>query len=388
MAALRLVLRLFSKISGLEINFSKSCFVPINMNVQQIGMVRQILGCRKEEFPVSYLGMPLTVLKPSRHQFLPLIEKLEKRLQGWKQKLLSRGGRFQLVKSVLSTIPIYYMQCFLLPNWVINKVDRLRRLFLWGKNKSNERGLSLINWGLICTPIEWGGMGMTNLKIQNMALLLRWWWRAHHDQNSLWTSILNRLRRRNQALLWFVTGSFFWRQLQSIQHIFHMSTTWEIGDGCLISFWFHAWSGLPIRENRAPRPQQPYISLQQGLPLCQVIAPDSMTQASSIVLSSAQDRIIWRWSVHGLYMAKSIYTKMMEVGMIKDECSKVSRYKVPQTVRMFAYLLFKGRILTRDVLQRRGIPCQIDCVLCTRNAQETASHLLFECTYTAQLWNE
>lgn len=106
----------------------------------------------------------------------------------------------------------------------------------------------------------------------------------------------------------------FWRQLQSIQHILHWCTTWEIGDGQLTSFWFHAWNGLPIGRKKAPRPQQPYISLGQGLPLCQTIAPELLSSTNSIVLSSAQDRIVWRWTTHSLYTAKSVYTKMMEGG--------------------------------------------------------------------------
>lgn len=103
---LKLVLRQFSKVSGLKINYSKSSFVEFNLNPNQVQLVRIILDCHKTCLPVTYLGMPLTTKKPLRQCYMPLVEKLEKRLQGWKGKLISRGGRAQLVNSVLSSIPI------------------------------------------------------------------------------------------------------------------------------------------------------------------------------------------------------------------------------------------------------------------------------------------
>lgn len=112
---LKLTLKIFSKISGLGINFTKSSFVPLNLNPHQINVTRTILGCQPTTLPITYLGLPLTITKPNKHLFIPLIQKMEKRLQGWRGKLLSKGGRMQLVASVLSALPIYYMAAFKLP---------------------------------------------------------------------------------------------------------------------------------------------------------------------------------------------------------------------------------------------------------------------------------
>lgn len=64
------------------------------------------------------------------------------RLEG---QIISRGGRLQLVNSVLSVIPIYFMNCFQIPKWAIQRMDRVRRLFLWGRNEREGRGISLLN---------------------------------------------------------------------------------------------------------------------------------------------------------------------------------------------------------------------------------------------------
>lgn len=158
---IKVALRVFAKASGLEINFGKSGFVPINLTEMQIEEARAILGFANMKFPVTYLGMSLSINTLRRQEYLPLIEKLEKRLAGWRGKMISRGGKLQLVKSVLSTIPVYFMTCFLLPQWVIQRIDQIRKSFLWGKNDKVTRGISLINWELVCLPTDYGGMGGT-----------------------------------------------------------------------------------------------------------------------------------------------------------------------------------------------------------------------------------
>lgn len=126
----KILLRLFTKMSGLSINFAKSSIVPINLDQHAVQLIKAITGCSSTNFPVMYLGMPLTIKQPPKQAFMPLLDKLQLRLQGWQTKLISRGGRLQLVQSVMSAIPIYYMSCFKLPCWVINRIDKIRRDFL------------------------------------------------------------------------------------------------------------------------------------------------------------------------------------------------------------------------------------------------------------------
>lgn len=154
---LKIVLRLFSKASGLRINYAKSSFVTINVTQEEQSMVGTILGCKQTEFPISYLGMLLTIRQPNRAQFMPLVEKIDRRLQGWKCKMLSRGGRLQLVKSVLSSIPIYFMACFRLPRWTIARINKVMRRFLWGKSGPENRSMPRLNWNNVCVPTCWGG---------------------------------------------------------------------------------------------------------------------------------------------------------------------------------------------------------------------------------------
>lgn len=128
-------IRLFQKLcafsplcQGLKVNYAKSSFIPLNVAEVDQAWVKSVLGCTQTSFPTTYLGMPLSVKKPSKQLYIPLIEKIERRLQGWHSKLLSRGGRFVLAQTIRSTIPIYHMICFVLTKWVIydmlHKIDQ------------------------------------------------------------------------------------------------------------------------------------------------------------------------------------------------------------------------------------------------------------------------
>ena len=43
-----------------------------------------VLGCKQGSFPMKYLGLPLGVNVRDRSIWNPIIEKLERRLAGWK----------------------------------------------------------------------------------------------------------------------------------------------------------------------------------------------------------------------------------------------------------------------------------------------------------------
>lgn len=138
--------------------------------------------------------MPLTIKNPARSAYWPMLEKIEKRLEGWQSRLISRGGHLQLVNMVLSSIPIYFMTSFALPKWVLNRIDRMRRNFLWGKAEGQGVGIPPLNWPTVCLPKRYGGLGVTDLELRNISLLLRWWWKPYQQADGLWSVTVTQLR--------------------------------------------------------------------------------------------------------------------------------------------------------------------------------------------------
>jgi hypothetical protein len=60
------------------------------------------------------LGLPLGITKPTLEHFLPMVSRVEKRLCGIAD-FLDYGGKLLMVKSVLSSLPIFFMCCLDIP---------------------------------------------------------------------------------------------------------------------------------------------------------------------------------------------------------------------------------------------------------------------------------
>lgn len=134
------------------------------------------------KLPKQNLQIPWEISWPplAHHEIdvQPLIDKIGARLPGWKGRLMSTAGRETLVKTVLSSQPIYHMTIFEENKWLIKKIDSLRRSFLWRGETPNKvyGGHSIINWSMTCRPKDKGGLGILDLDRFARALRLRWLW--------------------------------------------------------------------------------------------------------------------------------------------------------------------------------------------------------------------
>ena len=68
---LKNVLDSFAAATGLKINFHKSTVVPMHVEADILQQCRAVLGCREEQFPQSYLGLPLSHEKLRLSSFCP-----------------------------------------------------------------------------------------------------------------------------------------------------------------------------------------------------------------------------------------------------------------------------------------------------------------------------
>ncbi|VVA29155.1 PREDICTED: ribonuclease H At1g65750 [Prunus dulcis] len=106
----------------------------------------------------KYLGVPLLHYGPNKATFNSLLDKVHRRLVGWKGKLFSLAGRAILIKAVTASIPIYPMQTTKLLASVCKELDKLNRNFFWGGNEKKNK-IHLCQWNLACRPKSKGGLG-------------------------------------------------------------------------------------------------------------------------------------------------------------------------------------------------------------------------------------
>ena len=77
--------------------------------------------------------------RAKKRSFIYLKERVWKKLQGWKEKLLSIAGREVLVKAIIQAIPTYTMSCFKLPKGLIIELEVLIRKFWWGYSDDSRK---------------------------------------------------------------------------------------------------------------------------------------------------------------------------------------------------------------------------------------------------------
>jgi hypothetical protein len=102
--------------------------------------------------------------KLSNKDWQTIENRIEKKLSGWKGKILLVGGRLVLINSVLSSLPMFMMSFFELPKGVLEKIDCFRSRFYW-QNDQHKRKYRLVKWKLLCQPKVQGGLGIHNLDI-------------------------------------------------------------------------------------------------------------------------------------------------------------------------------------------------------------------------------
>ena len=127
--SIRLALSCFQAFTGLSVNVGKSEIVPVG-EVGNIDALANILRCRVGSLPMKYLGMPLGTPYKTASVWNPILERMEKKLSGWKRLYLSKGGRLTLLKSTLSSLPTYYLSLFVIHVVVADRLECIQRNFL------------------------------------------------------------------------------------------------------------------------------------------------------------------------------------------------------------------------------------------------------------------
>lgn len=124
------MLQAFTLSTCLKVNYQKSCLVPINVNNNVATSLANAFGCVLVSFLFTYLGLPMGLTKLQVKDYAPLIYKIEMRFSA-SARFLSYAGRVQLVNSILSSLPTYYMCTLKLPIAVIEAIYKYRKNCLW-----------------------------------------------------------------------------------------------------------------------------------------------------------------------------------------------------------------------------------------------------------------
>nr|GEW04135.1 putative RNA-directed DNA polymerase, eukaryota, reverse transcriptase zinc-binding domain protein [Tanacetum cinerariifolium] len=105
----------FKQVSGLVLSIPKSTAYFCNVPNAIKAYILNLMPFAKGSLPLRYLGVPLISSRLLYRDCKILVEKLESRVNDWRNKFLSLAGRFQLIRSTLG--PDGFTTAFFKKSW-------------------------------------------------------------------------------------------------------------------------------------------------------------------------------------------------------------------------------------------------------------------------------
>ncbi|CAM8990804.1 unnamed protein product [Rhodiola kirilowii] len=343
--ALKRILSQFEAVSGQRVNYEKSeiCFSRNTPGNVRAG-VCSVFGVVQVSSHSRYLGLPLMVGQRKTETCRSIVEKIWKRVNDWKSKLLSAAGREVLVKAVIQAMPVYMMSVYLFPKSVISEMARLIQQFWW--NKKGSKGISWLSQDMLQTKKYEGGLGFKNLSVFNEAILMKVAWRMVKHPHLLISQVLLAKYCSNKGILDARLGSapsHIWRGIMRGMHTFLDGIWWE-EDGVTCR-WKHSSTGI-------------------------------------FTVKSAYEAIKIRNASRGVVRGEQ--SDSHKIGIF---WKKVWSSRVPNKIKVFWWRLYHNSLPDALNLRRRGVPAERSCKLCGIRGED-ALHVVRDCWWAKAIFNE
>ncbi|GKB86217.1 RNA-directed DNA polymerase, eukaryota, partial [Tanacetum coccineum] len=364
--------------SGLKINLYKSKLMGIGIPHEDVLLAAESIGCSTFAAPFNLLGVKVGGLMSRRSSWEEVIGNLSSRLSKWKLKTLSIGGRLTLIKSVLSSLPLYHMSIFKCPMDVLKLLESIRQNFFNGVSNSDRR-LALIGWDKIMAFKKNDGLGVSSFFALNRALIFKWIWRFISNGFFLWARFIQAIYGSKGALDYShdipLRNSPWLDIIREVRHCWlsdeslkqthprlfllklnkNITVASKMRDPTLISSF-----------RRAPRGGNEEVQFQ--------ILRDSL---ANVLLPQINDHWVWNLESSGDFSVKSARSFIDDLLLPKADVPTRWVKVVPIKINIFGWRVCLDKLPTRLNLSLRGIDIpSILCPLCSI-AVESSSHLLF-----------
>ncbi|XP_060200458.1 uncharacterized protein LOC132628710 [Lycium barbarum] len=234
----------YEKVFGQLINKRKSSFYIFSKVSQNIVQgVEKTTGFSRGSFPFVYLGCPISHARKRKTDYSELIKKVKDKLQAWKERLLSPGGKVVLILSVLQSVPIHLLSAMKPLKCVIKEIYQNFAKFFWS-NKEDVKSRHWAAWLNMSFPKEVGGLGFRSLFDVSKTLCAKLWWNFR-TSNSLWANYLwNKYCKRQypQYVQW-KGGTQVWKIMLEARDSIEQEIWWETKSGTA-NVWFYNWTRL------------------------------------------------------------------------------------------------------------------------------------------------
>ena len=406
------ILLVYELASGQKINLEKSeVSFSRNVSTESQNMLLSKLNFQAVADHGKYLGLPTFVGRSKKTVFQTIQDRVWKKVKGWKERFLSRAGREVLLKAVAQAIPTYAMQCFKIPEGVVNSLNALCRNFWWGQ-QGEERKMALISWKKLCLSKEKGGVGFRDLSAFNDALLAKQCWRIVTTPDSLAARVLKG-KYFPRTSFWeakvMTNASYTWRSIVGAKELLAQGSRWIIGSGHNVRFWKDKWlPNLPggrIFSNPPDGHHEDSVAMwyneEGGGWRRDEIAPwVTVTELEAILKtrvsgSGSHDFLSWCHTKNGEFCVRSAYHLEMDrrngnVGgssgnKEKQLWKQIWGARVPQRVKHLVWRAITNSLPTRQKLAERGLQIDPQCPRCGEE-RESVEHLMLKCGESSLIW--
>jgi len=342
---------------------------------------------------------------------LKILEKVIRKLNNWKSRLLSLAGKEVLLKAVVQAIPTYSMSVFLLLVSLCRDLNQLMQSFWWG-HLSKDSKIHWMSWSKMGRAKSAGGLGFRDLLMFNKSLLAKQCWKLIQHSQSLISQILKAKYFSNSSFLDFEIGkrpSFIWRSFMAAKDLLSHGIIWRIGDGTSIKVWgdnwlpnigslsFHSDLSLPCDAKVSD-----FIDVSVKGWNCALIDKSFSAYVASIIKNIhlcptlPPDKIIWNGTLNGIFSVKSAYHLGLDLLRRKNgECSSSSSsrdfwktfwaVKAPNASKLFLWRACHNVLPTKQNLSRKGVVDNERCPCCQIDV-ESVIHALWNCPGAQNVW--
>ncbi|GJZ18778.1 RNA-directed DNA polymerase, eukaryota, reverse transcriptase zinc-binding domain protein [Tanacetum coccineum] len=182
-----------------DIIFIGECNVlGVCVSDMEVSNMANLVSCGVAKFPLKYLGVPVGCNMARCSNWKAIIQKFSSKLSLWKARILSVGGCPTLIRSILGSLPTYYMSLYMMPALVLQKLESIRNNFFI---RADQGLLFKWVWRLLTHLLDLWARVVINIHGSNGGIF------DDHDRcscTSPWCSILNsvnNIKRKGIDLL-------------------------------------------------------------------------------------------------------------------------------------------------------------------------------------------
>lgn len=126
--------------------------------VEVMNKVQRITSIGRQEFPFTYLCCPIFYSRRKMEYDEGFINKVMDKMQSWKGKLLSIGGRAILISHVLQTMPIHLFSVVNPPSYVITELHKMFARFFGVVQLEAKADIGHLGTLCVChvKKVRWG----------------------------------------------------------------------------------------------------------------------------------------------------------------------------------------------------------------------------------------